>query len=99
MSDTHTWMKNPETNDIPWACPNALVDLYIDKRGWELCDDPDAEPDVEVSGFNPADHTVEEVHEHIDANEDSPGEVERVLELERAGKNRKSLVGDQSPEK
>ncbi len=42
--------------------------------------------------FDPSEHTVEDVQAHLaDADE---AETERVLDAERNGKNRSSLVGD-----
>jgi hypothetical protein len=47
------------------------------------------------SPFDPAAHTVAEVQEYLDTHADSPpGEGDRVLEAERAGKNRVTLTGD-----
>lgn len=40
--------------------------------------------------FDPADHTLAEVNAHLAAN---PDDTDRVLTLERTGKNRASLVG------
>lgn len=101
-----TWMRNPETGGV-WACPDPLVSLY-ERRGWETTDDPEAvdeellprpvsaaDPADEQTGFDPNDHTADEVNEYLDPlRETSPGEVDRVLLLERQGKNRKSITGD-----
>jgi hypothetical protein len=38
MSDGFTWMKHPGV-DIPWRCPDAAVDQWID-LGHEPCDPP-----------------------------------------------------------
>jgi hypothetical protein len=38
MSDGFTWMKHPEVG-IPWRCPDAAVDQWID-LGHERCDPP-----------------------------------------------------------
>ena len=40
-------------------------------------------------GFDPADHTVAEVEEYVDAN---PDQQAAVLDAEKAGKNRTTLV-------
>jgi hypothetical protein len=40
--------------------------------------------------FDPNSHTVSEVIEYLSAN---PGDYERVMEVERAGKNRAGIVG------
>lgn len=45
-----------------------------------------------VEEFDPADHTVAEVTEHL-ATAD-PAEVERVTQAEATGQNRKGIVGD-----
>jgi hypothetical protein len=49
------------------------------------------EPGADDGGFDPADHTVAEVQQYL---VDHPDDAERVLALERAGKNRATLVGD-----
>lgn len=41
--------------------------------------------------FNPAEHTVSEVVEHIDTN---PDDRDRVIEAEQAGKARKGVIGE-----
>jgi hypothetical protein len=41
--------------------------------------------------FDPSEHTVAEVQEHMAEN---PDDADRVLEAEAAGKNRVSLTGD-----
>lgn len=54
-----------------------------------------ARVDVPVEGeegFDPADHTVPEVEEHL--AESTVAEQERVLAAERDGKERKTLIGD-----
>lgn len=44
----------------------------------------------EPAPFDPADHTVEEVNEHLDGA--GEGEVARVLDLEREGKARAGVL-------
>lgn len=98
---THVWLRYPPT-DATWACPLDVADFYLG-RGWEYSAAPG--PTVEglfdqstaegpnQTGFDPADHDVDEVNDHLAKYADaSPGEVERVLELERAGQNRKTVV-------
>lgn len=41
------------------------------------------------SEFNPSEHTVDDVHAHLKEN---PEDAQRVLEAEKAGKNRSTLV-------
>ena len=41
------------------------------------------------SGFDPGEHTVDEVKAHVDAN---PDQAQAVLDAELAGKNRTTLV-------
>ncbi len=93
MSD-HTWLRNPETGGV-WSCPNGLVEHYKE-RGWEDSDPPgeqvvgvlkDAAPEPE---FDPAEHTVAEVEDHLEQN---PDDVHRVLQAEHAGKNRVTITG------
>jgi hypothetical protein len=50
---------------------------------------------VEAEGpFNPSDHTVEEVNAYLTDGSTSDEEANRVLEAERADKNRKGVVGE-----
>jgi hypothetical protein len=42
-----------------------------------------------MSDFDPSDSTVEEVKEYVETN---PDDVEDVLEKEKAGKNRSTLI-------
>lgn len=103
MSATHQWMRNPET-DGEWACPLALVDVYV-KRGWEPFEPPEpveflptpvaaVDEEPEPTAFDPGDHSVKEVLAYIEQYQtDSPGEVQRVLALETAGKNRPTILG------
>lgn len=92
---THVRVYNPET-DGHWDCPEGYLEVAL-ARGFEL-DGP--LPEVDLTGlfdeaplFDPAEHGVKEVSEHLAAHaETDPGEVERVLGLERSGKNRKSIA-------
>lgn len=97
---THTWIKNPETGGV-WECPNGVLELYLEKRGWELTNEPvDEGPQLaEATQFDPTQHTVAEVNEYLDGLQDSPEEHSRVIALEIAGKNRTSIVGSPDSEK
>lgn len=56
----------------------------------DLAGDPEAPGDTPAEGeFNPADVNAPEVHAYLKAH---PEEVARVLELERAGRNRKGII-------
>jgi hypothetical protein len=44
----------------------------------------------DAEGFDPGEHTVAEVEEYL---EQHPDERDAVLELERSGKNRTTLIG------
>jgi hypothetical protein len=44
-----------------------------------------------AAGFDPSDHTVAEVQQYL---ADHPDDTDRVVELERAGKNRAGIVGE-----
>lgn len=93
------WLRNPETQGV-WNCPIDYAPTAR-ARGWV---DADAPEDVQVISddvepvapqFDPAEHTVAEVREYLDEHEESaPGEVERVLDAERNGKNRSGITGD-----
>ena len=99
---THVWVKHSETGGV-WACPVDYLDVAR-VRGWEPTDEPDTSLDglfdeataegSSQTGFDPAAHNVDEVKTYLAEHQDSPGEVERVLELERAGKNRSTITGD-----
>lgn len=98
---THVHVVHSETGGR-WECPLDYLPT-AKLRGWEptepetddlagLFDDSSAEGE-EQTGFDPAEHSVDEVSAHLAKHaEASPGEVERVLDLERGGKNRKTVV-------
>lgn len=86
---THILMKNPETGGV-WAAPPDAIP-YLELRGWE----PTTAEENILAGlvddqFDPSETSAKAVSEHLASA--SPEEVNRVLELERAGKNRKSVV-------
>jgi hypothetical protein len=103
---THTYVKNVETGQ-EWECPNDYLPVAL-QRGFELTeprdtsldglfDDASAEGSAQT-GFDPAEHTVDEVNDHLAQHAaSSPGEVVRVLELERAGKNRTTVIDPLAP--
>lgn len=98
---THVHVVHSETGGR-WECPLDYLPT-AQLRGWEpvppedhtldgLFDDSSAEGENQT-GFDPAEHGVDDVTAHLAKfAEASPGEVLRVLELERAGKNRKTVV-------
>lgn len=49
-----------------------------------------------MSEFNPSDHTVDEVKEHLDGA--SPEVVAQVVQAEEAGKGRKSILESEAAE-
>lgn len=95
-SGTHAWVKHNESGGV-WACPIDYLDV-AKLRGWEPTDAPDTSLDglfdsSEQTGFDPSKRTVDEVNAHLAKHADSaPGEVARVLELERNGKDRATVV-------
>lgn len=92
---THVWLRYPATGG-EWECPRDVADLYVRDRGWEyMAAAPDTTWDnlTDQTGFDPAEHTVPEVNEHLEKfAEVSPGEANRVLELEKAGQNRSTVI-------
>lgn len=44
-----------------------------------------------MDAFDPNDHTIDEVHQHLEEN---PHDLAAVLSAEQAGKNRTTLVAD-----
>jgi hypothetical protein len=101
---THTYLVNPDTKGA-WRCPDALVDLYVKKRGWKVAPDPEAAEDIppapapvleteEPTAFDPTGKKVKDVLAYIDPlRESHPGEVARVLLLERQGEQRPTILG------
>lgn len=90
---THVYVRNTETGD-EWECPAGYLPVAL-VRGFELCEPRDRSLDglFDQTGFDPADHTVDEVNTHLALHaQSSPGEVARVLALEEAGQNRKTIV-------
>lgn len=90
---THVFVRNIETGD-EWECPAGYLEVALG-RGFELCEPRDRSLDglFDQTGFDPSEHTVEDVNEHLAAHAaSSPGEVSRVLALEEAGQNRKTIV-------
>ena len=73
------------SDDAPvyWSQPNQQV-----VRDGEPVAAGTNNPDP-ASDFDPGDHTVAEVEAYLDEH---PDEIDRVLEAERAGKNRTTLL-------
>lgn len=96
---THVWMAHPGISE-PWACPVDFVKT-AQERGWTYADAPGAAVTAEgtaQTGFDPAQHDVDVVNAHLVKHLDAPGEIERVLLLERDGKDRKTVVDPREPE-
>lgn len=98
---THVHVIHQETGGR-WECPVDYLPV-AQQRGWEPAEPEDASLDglfdeasaegKEQTGFDPAEHNADDVTAHLALYaESTPGEVVRVIELERAGKNRKSVV-------
>lgn len=104
---THVFVRNTSSGD-EWECPNGYLKVAL-ARGFELTvprdksldglfDESTAEPVGQQTGFDPSAHTVDEVNAHlVEHTDSSPGEVERVLALEVAGKDRKTVVDPRLP--
>ena len=67
-----------------WSQPNQQVV----RDGDPVAVLPD-DPDPQSEGFDPAEHTVDEVLQYL---EDNPDEVDTVLDLESEGKARKGVL-------
>jgi hypothetical protein len=104
MSETHVRVENPETGGV-WDCPVDYLPV-AKARGWVESDKPLAgegeeypEPAAEVAEdeteaeaeFDPDEHTVAEVEDYM---AEHPDDADRVLDAERAGKNRVTLTGE-----
>lgn len=74
MPDT---LFSPDGIEVPADTPTEITRLKA--RGY-----------TETRPFVPAEHTVEEVVQHVESN---PDEASTVLAAERAGKNRKTVTG------
>lgn len=80
---------NGEVIDDP--SPNAAV-VGVDITSGAGNDAAPAMPATPTPGeFDPADHTVSDVVDYMAAH---PDDADRVLELERAGRNRVGIVGE-----
>lgn len=88
---THVLVHNPETGGM-WESPEGYLPTAL-KRGWELAApvDEDAEPGDEA-GFDPGNHTVEEVNAYLAEHAEDADEVARVLAVESEGKDRKTVA-------
>lgn len=102
---THVRLENPETGGV-WDSPIDYAPIAR-ARGWVDSDKALAEEEVDTTkdpatpvadvpaGFNPDEHTVAEVKEYLDALPAyKTDERDRVVELERAGKNRSTVTGE-----
>ena len=75
-------MSEPEA--VYWSQPNQQV-----VRDGEPVGIVDDNPDPQTEGFDPGEHTVDEVLQYL---EDNPDEVDTVLDLESEGKARKGVL-------
>lgn len=93
MAATHQWVYNAETKGV-WECPLDYLPT-AKARGWVEAEAPAEEfaerpePDAAAT-FDPSEHTVAEVNEYLADATDV--EVERVLDAEHEGKNRKGIT-------
>lgn len=95
---THVFVRNTESGD-EWECPAGYLPVAL-THGFELAEPRDRSLDglFDQTGFDPAEHTVEEVNAHLEQHAvSSPGEVARVLALEEAGQARKTIVDPRIP--
>lgn len=60
--------------------------------GWNIPNNPGPSA-AELSTYDPSEHTVAEVNEYLDSADDA--EQERIYAEEKAGKDRKGIVGDE----
>ncbi|MFD2792579.1 hypothetical protein ACFS27_03360 [Promicromonospora vindobonensis] len=94
----------PDGDPVP-ATDNVGRLAYYRRKGYVI-ETVEAEPEADGGGepqgdpvpFDPAEHSVAEVTAYLDGLDDTDteahaAEVTRVLEAERNGKNRSTLVG------
>ena len=73
-----------------WSQPNQQVVRNGEPVGI-VSDDPDPQSEGKTKGgFDPGEHTVEEVNEYLDKH---PSKRDDIVAAEAAGKNRVGIVG------
>ncbi len=85
MYDGHVTMAHPDHKDT-WDCPVDYVPTARE-QGWKPVDEHAA------GLYDPSAHGVDEVTKHL-AGLNDDAEVQRILDAERAGKNRTTITGD-----
>lgn len=100
---THAFVTTPSGDE--WECPLDYLSVAL-ARGFSLAEPRDKSLDglfddstaegANQTGFDPAKNTADEVNAHLAEHLDAPGEIERVLALEAAGKDRKTVVDPRS---
>lgn len=95
-------LKNQSADDLRYALDRGLITDPADRQkvaaflSKESDEDPEAEepsedPNADVT-FDPKDHNVDDVVAHAESDEVSAEEVQAIIEMEQAGKNRSSLL-------
>lgn len=103
---THIWLAHPETGGV-WEAPKDVAATFVEHAGWQYTTAPGedlsevfanstAEGETQT-GFDPNEHTVDEINKHLLANQHAPGEIDRVLALEAAGQGRTSVKDPRPP--
>lgn len=98
LNETGTHVLTVAPSGVAWECPIGYLETARE-HGYKVVgeDEYDAAANAEflaiANPFNPADHTVVEVNEHL-AQAFAAGnveEVERVLDAEAAGQDRSTI--------
>lgn len=76
---------------VPFSTSDAGTITRLKYRGYTVPGEADTDSTSFITTlFNPSEHKVDEVLAYLDGN---PSDAERVIEAEKAGQNRVSIVG------
>jgi hypothetical protein len=92
-------LKEQDVEDLRYIMDRNLVGAedqvkignYLKSLEDEEADEPAEDPNSEYD-YDPGDHTVEEVQKYLEQN---PDQADAIVEMERAGKSRKGITGDE----
>lgn len=95
VNDTGTHVLTEAPSGVLWECPLGYLET-AKANGYTVVGAKVAEAhqQIGIPLFDPADHTVEQIDQHLAeaAENGDVDEIERVLAAEAAGKNRTSIT-------